>query len=55
MGYGCSREAGERCEGREISHRVKTTPQGSIVFRPFRDLAFGEPTKFGVDRLGDSD
>ena len=53
--YSRGREAGERREGREISRRVKTPSKGPIVFSPFRHLAFGQPTKFRVDRLGDRD
>jgi len=52
--YGRGRKAGERCEGREISGRVKTPPKSLIVFNSVRHLAFRQPTKFRVDRLGDS-
>src|SRR5215469_6264058 len=55
LSYGRGREAAERCEGREISRSVKTPPKGPIVFSPFRHLAFGQPTKLRVDRLGDRD
>jgi hypothetical protein len=50
----CGREACERCQGREISHRTKAPPKGPIVCGPLRRLPLGQPTELGVDRLGDS-
>jgi hypothetical protein len=41
LGYGCGREACERCQGREISHRMKAPPKGPIVFGPLRRLPLG--------------
>src|SRR6516225_6876265 len=54
LDYRCGREACERCQGREISHRMKAPPKGPIVFGPLRRLPLGQPTELGVDRLGDS-
>jgi hypothetical protein len=31
LDYGCGREARERCQCREISHRMKAPPKGPIV------------------------
>ena len=54
LDHGCGREACERCQGREISHRVKAPPKAPMVFGPLRRLPLGQPTELGVDRLGDS-
>jgi hypothetical protein len=54
LDYGCGREACERCQGREISYRMKAPPKGSIVFGPLRRLPLGQPTEPRVDRFGDS-
>jgi hypothetical protein len=51
---GRGREACERRQGREISHRMKAPPKGPIMFGPLRRLPLGQPTELGVDRLGDS-
>ena len=51
---GRGREACERCQGREFSRGMKAPPKGPIVFGALRHLSLGQPTKLGVDRLGDS-